>query len=194
MTAFRGSKVWLWRWRRNSLRRPCDVLEAWVLLIAWTLTVLCGMFTGLATARSVESGLARERVEWRPVTATVTQDAPRLRSAATSYGADRVWGRVRWTAPDGAAHTGQARVESGSAAGTAVTVWTDRAGRLVAQPVSASQARLRASMVGFLVGAGAASVPFAAGRLVRGRLELRRMEQWDLEWQRFGPLWGRKTS
>jgi hypothetical protein len=193
MTAFRGPKVWLWRWRRNPLRRPSDTLEAWILLVASVVTVLCGVFTGLAVARSVENGLARERVEWRPVTATVTEDAPRIKTAASSSGADRVWADVRWTA-NGSAHAGQARVESGSAAGTPVTVWIDRGGRLVAQPVSAAQARLRASLVGTLAGVGAAAVPFASGQLVRGRLERRRMAQWDEEWARFGPLWGRKTS
>ncbi|MET7440297.1 hypothetical protein [Streptomyces sp. NPDC005568] len=50
------------------------------------------------------------------------------------------------------------------------------------------------SLVGTLAGVGAAAVPFASGQLVRGRLERRRMAQWDEEWARFGPLWGRKTS
>lgn len=44
------------------------------------------------------------------------------------------------------------------------------------------------------MGVSVASVPFVGGRLVRGRMERRRMAQWDEDWQRVGPLWGRKTG
>jgi len=201
VAAFRGPKVWLsrwrrnplWRWRRNALRRPTDVLEAWIVLAAWTVTVVGGVLVGLAATQSVEHGLAQERAEWRPVSALLTDDVPK-ESAATSSAAERVWAKVRWTAPNGSTHTGQARVAAGSAKGTAVTVWTDRDGLLVTRPATESQARLRASVVGVLVGVSAAVVPFVGGRLVRGRLERRRMEQWDEAWARFGPTWGRKTG
>ncbi|MGW1618502.1 hypothetical protein ACWCQR_05055, partial [Streptomyces sp. NPDC002172] len=76
MKAFRGPKVWLWRWRRNPLKRRADTMEAWVLLGAWLLTLLAGVLAGLAAARSVEDGLARERVEWHPVVAHVMDKAP----------------------------------------------------------------------------------------------------------------------
>lgn len=45
MAAFRGPKVWLWRWRRNPLRRRSDALEAWIMLTAWAFTVLGGAVT-----------------------------------------------------------------------------------------------------------------------------------------------------
>ncbi|MYS97143.1 hypothetical protein GTY58_08080 [Streptomyces sp. SID5469] len=183
----------LWRWRRNQLRRRSDVLEAWVLFSAWTVTVLCGVLTGLAAAHSVEQGLARERAEWRPVRALVAEDAPES-SAAASSGADRVWAKVRWTTANGSTHSGQARVAAGSATGTPVTVWTDRDGLLVTKPVPPSEAQVRGVTVGLLVGVSAAAGPFVGGRLVRGRLERRRMERWDEDWARFGPMWGRKTG
>ncbi|MEU1452382.1 Rv1733c family protein [Streptomyces avermitilis] len=209
MTAFRGPQAWmsrwrrnplarwrrnpLWRWRRNPLRRRSDVLEAWVMLAAWTVTVLCGVLTGLAAAHSVEQGLARERAEWHPVRALVAEDAPEP-SAAASSGADRAWAKVRWTTANGSTHSGQARVAAGSTTGTPVTVWTDRDGLLVTKPVPPSEARVRGVTVGLLVGVSAAAGPFVGGRLVRGRLERRRMEQWDEGWARFGPMWGRKTG
>ncbi|BAC69222.1 putative secreted protein [Streptomyces avermitilis MA-4680 = NBRC 14893] len=209
MSAFRGPQAWrsrwrrkplarwrrnpLWRWRRNQLRRRSDVLEAWVLFSAWTVTVLCGVLTGLAAAHSVEQGLARERAEWRPVRALVAEDAPES-SAAASSGADRVWAKVRWTTANGSTHSGQARVAAGSATGTPVTVWTDRDGLLVTKPVPPSEAQVRGVTVGLLVGVSAAAGPFVGGRLVRGRLERRRMERWDEDWARFGPMWGRKTG
>jgi hypothetical protein len=148
------------------------------------------VLAGLATTQAVEHSLARQRAEWRPVPAQLTERAP----GTTSSGAERVWAEVRWTATDGSAHTGQTRVEAGSTAGTPVTVWTDRDGRLASKPATESQAALRAALIGTLVGVSAATVPFAGGRAVRGRMERRRMEQWDAEWKQVGPQWGWKTG
>ncbi|MEU2772596.1 hypothetical protein ABZ646_06610 [Streptomyces sp. NPDC007162] len=197
LKAFRGPKVWLWRWRRNPLKRRADTLEAWVLLGAWLFTLLAGVLAGLAAARSVEGGLARERVEWHPVVAHVVEQAPGRtgsESESGSSGGERVWARVGWTVDNGSVHTGQARVPAGSKAGTPVTVWTDPQGHLVTRPATASEAHLRSALIGSLVGLSAAAVPFVAGLVARGRLERRRMDRWDAEWSRLGPQWGRMTG
>ncbi|WP_030616009.1 hypothetical protein [Streptomyces fulvoviolaceus] len=191
--AFRGPKVWLWRWRRNPLKRRADTVEAWVVLGAWALTVLAGVLAGLAVNGSVERQLARERVEWHPVVAHLTEAAPGTAEAGTSSG-DRVWARVSWSGADGSTHTGQVRVGPGSTLGTPVTVWTDREGRMVTQPATEAQARVRAALIGGLVGLSAAVVPFVGGRVLCGRLERRRVDQWDTEWARFGPLWGGRRA
>lgn len=162
------------------------------MLVAWVLTVLGGVLTGLAATQSVEHGLARQRAEWHSVPAVLSENAPD--ASATETGTDLVWAKVRWTAADGSARTGQARVFGGTGAGTRVTVWTDLDGHLVTKPATASQAELRASMVGVLAGVSVAGVPFVCGRLLCGCLERRRMGQWDAEWERIGPLWGRMTS
>ncbi|MFJ5773908.1 hypothetical protein [Streptomyces sp. NPDC093094] len=190
----RVRRVWLWRWRRNPLRRRSDVVEAWVLLGAWTFTVLCGVSAGVVAAGSVERGMARERAEWRPMTARLTERAPGTSAAPGAGSGSSVWAKAGWTAPDGSAHSGQTRVPPGAAAGTAVTVWTDRDGRLVGRPATPDQARIRAALVGVLAGLGAAAVPFAFGRAARGRLEDRRMDQWEADWYRFDPLWGHRTG
>ena len=192
--AFRGPKVWLWRWRRNPLKRRADTVEAWVVLGVWVLTVLAGVLAGWAAAASVEHGLARERVEWRPLTGHLTEPAPGKAATQAGSGGDQVWAKVGWTGPDGSAHTGQVRVGPGSAVGTPVTVWTDPQGRMVTEPAPPAQAQLRASLVGVLAGVGAAGLPFAGGRLLRGRLERRRVEQWDTDWADFDALWGRPTG
>ncbi|MEV6292153.1 hypothetical protein AB0M41_17375 [Streptomyces sp. NPDC051896] len=192
LKAFRGPKVWLWRWRRNPLKRRADVMEAWVVLGAWLLTVLAGVSAGLVAAGSVEHGLAKERADWRPVVAHVVTRAPGsspVHRQASS--AERVWTKVGWTVADGSAHTGQVRVEPGSKAGTPVTVWTDPQGRLVSRPASAAEAAFRGTLIGCLVGVSAAAVPFGGGLALRSRLERRRMRAWDTEWARLGPQWGR---
>jgi hypothetical protein len=193
--ALRGPKAWLWRWRRNPLRRRADAVEAWVVLGAWLLTVLAGVLAGLTAARSVENGLARERAEWRPAVALVTEKAPGAPSrSGDGTAGERVWTRVGWVAPDGSPHTGRARVAPGSAVGTPVTVWNDPEGRLVTRPATAAEAQLRGVVLGGLLGVSAAAVPFVTGRVLRARLERRRMARWDTEWARLGPIWGRKTG
>ncbi|MFI0961613.1 hypothetical protein ACH4S8_09440 [Streptomyces sp. NPDC021080] len=192
MAAFRGPEVWLWRWRRNPLRRRSDVLEAWIMLVAWAFTVLGGAVTGLVTVRAVEDTLARERAETRTVPARLIEDAP---DAGAGEPAGRVvWTKARWTAPDGTPRSGRVRVSAGTSADTPVLVWTDADGRLVTRPTTVAVARLRACLIGVFAGAGVAAVPFAAGGVLRGRLERRRVDRWDEEWERIGPLWGRMTS
>ncbi|MFH8341976.1 hypothetical protein [Streptomyces sp. AM6-12] len=188
--AFRGPRVWLWRWRRNPLRRRADVVEGWVVLGVWLLTLLAGVLAGLMAARSVAQGLARERADWRPVVAHVVAGAPEASAGHRHVrGGDRGWAEVRWRVADGSVHTG--RVRAVPDVGTRVTVWTDARGHLVGSPVTPGQAAFRADLIGALAGVGAALVPFTGGSLLRARLERRRMAAWDTEWARLGPQWGR---
>ncbi|MES4891811.1 hypothetical protein [Streptomyces sp. NPDC096012] len=192
MKAFRGPKVWLWRWRRNPLKRRADVLEAWVVLGAWLLTVLAGVAAGLVADRSVEHGLARERAASRPAVARVVGRAPGPPHAHGRHASgERVWAEVRWTVAGGSARTGLVRVRPGSGAGSPVTVWTDPEGYLVSRPSSPAEAAFRAALIGCLVGVSTAAVLFIGGLVLRGRLERRRMAAWDTEWARLGPQWGR---
>lgn len=136
MAAFRGpkaSKVWLWRWRRNPLRRRSDVLEAWIVLVAWALTALGGVLTGLLATQSVENGLARQRAEWHSVPALLNDDVPKS-TAASRRRRHGVGGGPLDRAGRLAARRLQARVSVGSPAGTPVMVWTDADGRLVTKP------------------------------------------------------------
>ncbi|MFF5858485.1 hypothetical protein ACFY8B_23120 [Streptomyces sp. NPDC012751] len=193
LKAFRGPKVWLWRWRRNPLKRRADVVEAWVVLGACLLTVLAGVLAGLVAAGSVEHRLARERNSRWSAVARVVARVPGAfpeRGGHASAG-ERVWANVRWTAADGSARTGRVRVGPGSEPGTRVTVWTDARGRLAGRPTAASEAAFRATLTGVLTGVGAAAVPFVGGLAARSRLERGRMEAWDTEWARLGPQWGR---
>ena len=185
-----ATHVWLWRWRRNPLLRRSDRLEAWIVLVSWLFVLLAGVLAGRAAAGSVESDLAARAAHSYPVRAVVTENAPRSPQADPAYGGGSVWAKVRWTAAGGP-HTGMAKVRSGLAAGTPVTVWTDRAGNLVSRPVTGSEATLQASLVGALAGCGAAGGVLACGYVARGRLNRQRMEAWAREWERVGPRWRR---
>ncbi|MFJ9426384.1 hypothetical protein [Streptomyces sp. NPDC101249] len=192
--AVRGPKVRLWRWRRNPLKRRSDTVEAWVLLGTWLLTALAGVTAGLAAGRSVDAGLARERVEWTSVRGVLAERAPGGTGRETADAREQVWGTVHWTSPDAVRATGQVRVAPGAAAGTPVTVWTDPAGHLVSEPATPAEARFRAAAVGGLVGLSAAAVPFVAGRLLCVRLRRHGLDRWDAEWARFDPLSDHSTG
>ncbi|MFF4763095.1 hypothetical protein [Streptomyces sp. NPDC001292] len=193
--AFRGPKAWLWRWRRNPLKRRSDTVETWVVLGTWVLGVLAGVLAGWTAAQGAEHATALEPSARTPTVARVTGQAPGSSAGTGEVPSTtlRVWGKVRWTIPDGTTRTGWARVWPGSAVGTPVTVWTDSRGRLVTGPATPARARARAVKSGGPVGMGAAAVPFVTSHFLRARLERRRLDQWGTEWARFGPLWSRET-
>ncbi len=161
------------------------------MLATWLLVLLAGVLAGQGAAATVHHGLAERRAHSYAVRAVLTENAVRSPQAVSDYGDGSVWAKARWTAGDGSTHTGLVKVEPGGRTGTAVTVWTDRAGRLVSRPVNETHTRRQASLVGALAGLGAAGGVWGCGWLVRGSLERRRMVAWDREWERVGPRWRR---
>jgi hypothetical protein len=188
----------LWRWRRNPLRRLSDLVEAWVLLMAWVLALAGGALAGLVTASAAHGTFDRQRAERGEVAATVVDhrtDAAATEDAETTRGADhRTWATVRWTAPDGAVRTGRTRVEPHAPVGTRVTVWTDRQGALAAPPLNSVEALLESGMLGATATAAANGAVWACAYAVRERLQRRRLAQWDEAWQRLDTRWGGKTG
>ncbi|GAB2881414.1 hypothetical protein GCM10027074_57070 [Streptomyces deserti] len=193
MAAARCARVRLWRWRRNPLRRRSDVVEAWVIVVGWVSALVCGLLAGLTAAAAVERDAERQRAERRQVSAVLVKDTEdRLpQRAATDY---RVWATVRWTTPDGTTHTDEARVPSGSRAGSTVTVWTDRNGEITAEPLTQGETRPHAISGGVLAAAGAGGAVLGAAWAVRLGLERHRMAQWAAEWERIDTRKGWKTG
>ncbi|MBE8472016.1 Rv1733c family protein [Streptomyces justiciae] len=189
----RARRVWLWRWRPSPLRRRSDVVEAWLLLALWCLAVAAGAVAGMVTAHAVEQSLDDRRAQRHPVPAVLIQDASDTATATTSSG-DYAWAKVRWTAADGSPRAGLARVEPGIKAGSTTKVWLDQHGALASPPVSGEEAELQ----GVVLGAATAVCVFVAvlplGWVLHGRVDRRRMAQWDAEWARVGPQWGHKTG
>ncbi|MEU6096899.1 hypothetical protein [Streptomyces sp. NPDC047079] len=189
----RGAGAWLWRWRRNPLRRRSDRLEAWLVLGTGAFVLLTGVLGGRTAAGAVEQTLAAHRAESHMARAVLTQDAARTPRALSEYGDGSAWAQARWTA-SGSPHTGLVKVRPDTRAGAAVTVWTDRSGGLVSRPLTADQAGAQAAAVGSLAGLGAAGGVLVCGGLLRGRLDRGRMEAWDREWERVGPRWRGTTG
>ncbi|MCD9879144.1 Rv1733c family protein [Streptomyces guryensis] len=187
------SSVWMWRWRRNALRRRSDVFEAWLLLAVWILAAAGSLFTALAVAGSVEHNLNQQRLERHAVAAVLTEKAAG-RTSAAAVDDEHVWATARWTAPDGSPRTGQTKVAPDSAKGTPVMVWTDRRGRLTPKPAGPGDARFRGVWAGTMTGIGVGTAVIGAGLAGRGLLERRRLREWAEEWQRVDTRWGHTTG
>jgi hypothetical protein len=191
MTAIRRGKPvgarW-WRLRRNPLRRRSYLVEAWLLLAAWTLAVLAAVGAGVLTACAVEQELDGLRAERHAVPAALTENAERTMSSLDGGGGDRAWATVRWTAADGTTRTGVTR------AGSTTRVWLDEEGRLMPEPATPDQAELQGAVLGAVAAVSAGAVVCLAGWAASSRVDRRRLAQWDTEWALVGPEWGRKAG
>ncbi len=193
MALTRRTKVRLWRWRRNPLRRRVDVIEGWVVLAAWVFAMVGGLLAGLLAANAVTQSLDRQREERRAVPAVLAEKAPES-MPAPAVGDDLVWATVRWKAPDGTNRTGRAKVQPESPKGTRTTVWTDRHGALMREPVNQTEGALQVASAGLLAATGAGGVVMLGAWGVRVRIDRLRMRQWAAEWEQADMRWGGKTG
>lgn len=191
----RPRRVRLWRWRKNPLRRRSDLVEAWLTLATLVLALLLGAFAGLAAADVVDGSLDDRRERTRPVQAVLVEDAGDAAAAPVAEDGDGgVWAKVRWTDPEGTAHTGRAEVAPGSRAGSEVTVWNDTAGRLVSAPPVGAEAGFQVVMAGITVALATGGLVVLGGRLVRYRLQWRRLAEWEAEWRQVEPSWRKRMT
>ncbi|MET8454242.1 hypothetical protein [Streptomyces sp. NPDC005209] len=182
-----------WRLRSNSLRRREDIVEGWVVPAVWTLAVVGGTTAGLATAHATEAVLDQQRAERHSATAVLLTDVPKPASGKWSSG-DKTLAKVRWTAPDRSSRTDSTLVGTGLKSGTHVVVWQDGRGRLVTEPLTATEATAEGAVMGGFAGLSLLGGVYAVGALARRRLDQRRMAGWDREWDLVGPKWGHRTG
>lgn len=182
----------LWRWHDNPLRRREDVVEAWIVLVMLVVAVLGGALVGTVVTRAVDQDLAQQRADRNPVRAVLLTDTP----STPSTGSDgpRPTAKIRWTAPDGTARTGQTPVDDELRAGTTITVWQDGDGALVSQPAGPTEARVKAVLLGSAATLAFVALAYAVTAAARRRLDRRRYDRWDEEWALIGPLLDRRTS
>ncbi|MFD4539627.1 hypothetical protein [Streptomyces bauhiniae] len=190
----------VWRWRGNPLRRPTDLAEAWVCLLALLLTLVATPVVGTVTGSAAQDSLRRSVREQRHtrhlVTATVLRTlAQAPPEADPDTGAART-SRSRvvagWTAPDGTHRRGAVLADVKSPrAGEHFRLWTDPTGRITTRPLDSATARAHAVLAGFGAAVVAAGLIETARRLVVWRMVRRRHASWDRAWDRAGPDWGK---
>lgn len=192
----------VWRWRRNPLRRPTDLFEAWVAFAALVCVLLVAPALGCAAGLKVDGTLQRAAREQRHerylVPAVVVRPTPGpVAGSATDPGAGRqAPERTRivasWTAPDGSSHEGTVpAAEEPPLPGDRFRIWTDIRGRLVGQPLDPSAASFHAGVAGLAAALTAAALAETLRRLVVRRLMHRRYTRLDRAWAAAGPDWGR---
>ncbi|WP_368402413.1 Rv1733c family protein [Streptomyces pseudovenezuelae] len=183
----------LWRWRSNPLRRPDDIIEAWIVLAMWAVFAVGGAVSGLLTAHAAAEGFAHQRAERHSARAVLLSAVPPAVPAVKGPGS-RARAKVRWTAPDGTTHDGYAQVERGLRAGARTTVWQDDQGALTTEPTGPAEAAAEAVLFGVAAVFTVSGVTFGAGAAVRSRLDQRRFAEWGREWDLVGPQWGGRKA
>ncbi|MFF4359982.1 hypothetical protein [Streptomyces sp. NPDC001604] len=195
MRKVRRAKVLGWRWRRNPLRRRSDVVEAWIVLTAWTAATAGAVAAGMVGAQAAQRVVNEDRAGRRPVSAVVVKTVPGSgRDIVTGVRYDRVLATVRWSDGKGKVRTGTVDVKPGAKPGSEVQAWTDAHGRLVSAPVNSGEAATRVVLAGTGIGLATGLTVLGGGRLVRLRVQRRATEQWGAEWERVGREWGHRTG
>ncbi|MFJ5220229.1 hypothetical protein ACIP98_36770 [Streptomyces sp. NPDC088354] len=185
----------LWHQRRNPLRRRSDVLAAWTGVTAAFLTAVGAPAVGAVTAFRAEDSALRQGQDMRRVAAVVTKDAAHAVPNAYTGSRGKVEAPVRWAAPDGSVHTGSARVDSDSPAGSITTVWVDRGGRIhEVAPPTPGQARVQGVVSGIHGAVGTGALLLAGRWAVRLRIDRRRADAWDREWSQVEPSWAHRQA
>ncbi|MFB9590711.1 Rv1733c family protein [Streptomyces racemochromogenes] len=187
----------VWRWRRNPLRRPTDLFEAWVAFAALVCVLLVAPAVGWVAGLQVDGTLQRAAREQRHerylVPAVVVRPAPGAADpSAQRQAPERTRIVAAWTAPDGSSHQGTVpAAEEPPRAGDRFRIWTDTRGRLVGQPLDPTAASFHAGAAGLAAALTAAALAETVRRLVVRRLMHRRYTLLDRAWAAAGPDWGR---
>jgi hypothetical protein len=177
---------------RNPLRRCSDRIQA----IAWA---------GLVTAFLIGAPLASiyashgiyiyalrarrtQAMAWHRVPALVLHAKP-LVTALETTGRPPTLLVLRWVKPDGSSQTGEVTRAGNAVAGSTVTVWTDKKGRLAHPPLSRAEAADRAICAAVAAPMALALLLAAVGGVVSLILDRSRVARWGSEWEVVGPQW-----
>ncbi|MCK7624798.1 hypothetical protein MUU72_17085 [Streptomyces sp. RS10V-4] len=192
----------IWRWRHNPLRRPTDLLEAWLALATALLLALAPAAVGWCTGRAAHGALleavrlqhAQRRLVWatagRPVSRNPVDPDPETASQRDA----RLRVTARWTAPDGSPRSAEVAAPRPVAPGERFRLWTDGGGRPVPRPMDESTAGAHAVLAGLGTAAAVAGAVEGGRRLAVRQLTARRFRRWDAAWARAGQDWGRADA
>jgi hypothetical protein len=171
------------------LARGVDRVEAVVVLVLTAIWLVALPIAATMASLSWADAAARASEQQQSLTAAeavVEQGVPLPIGAAD---AAPVWitAPVSWTGPGGHPGTGTVEVPATAAAGDHVTVWLDGAGRLVPAPPSPEALAGTTILIGaggwLLIGLSL----LVLGRLIRRRLDRRRLSAWGQEWAQVEP-------
>jgi hypothetical protein len=173
---------------RGPLTRATDRLHGLSRLVVLA-AALAAVPVGIAVALTVTSALHRtadaEAAARSTRTATLLADAP----VTTGPEDGDVLATAQWARPHGGLVTGSVLAPSGAAAGSTVTVWVDRAGRLTLPPLGDRDITAESLAAGVLAALGLPLVAVLAHLLAVSLIDGARLRRWAAEWLSVEPLW-----
>ncbi|MFS8198301.1 hypothetical protein ACLVWQ_06395 [Streptomyces sp. CWNU-52B] len=187
-------RVLLWRWRRNPLRRPVDLAQAWIalgLFVAVLATTPAAMVLADDAAHRNYAEKARLQAATRhQVPAVLVHDSPRHPEPGSEEAKKALYPvTVRFTDRQGHTRTTKADVHPSLPAGSAVHIWADSAGRITEPPLTAEEVRNRSMGWAVVAALTVALTGGAAYGYAGRRLERRNLARWDTAWARTAPRW-----
>lgn len=176
----------------GPLKRTTDRLHALsrvVVLAAMLAAVPVGVAVAgrvagvLHATAAVQTATRTERV------ATLLADAP----VASGTDGGEVLAHGQWLGPSGRAVTGRVLASSGAVAGSTVTVWVDRAGRITEPPMRADDIAVQSFAAGTVAALGLPCLVLLLHLLAVQLLDRARLRRWTAEWSTVEPLWAGRT-
>jgi hypothetical protein len=177
----------------NPLRRRVDVVEAWLVPVAIVVFLaLCPLVLSVTGSwmRAANASEQHAQQGWRPVPGQLLQSVPGPQQPNHGMNSWTTWVPARWT-DAGVVHTGVVPAEAGSRAGSAITVWLDRSGRVHMPPLTAGGAGSRV-LEARISGLAVLAVLLAIMVIITRRtMDRRRLAKWGSAWLSVGPTWSR---
>jgi hypothetical protein len=177
----------------GPLKRKSDRIQmvGRVLLVVVLLATLpISVIVAGAVSRHTKAVAAAESAARHRVTATLVENAPPL-ADATSDLLSPV--RAEWSGPSGTRRHGAVAVPNGVTAGSFVSIWVDRNGRLSEEPLDSRDAAGEAATVGALVVIGIGVLAGLSYRCLCAVLDRSRLRRWGAEWAITEPVWTRRV-
>lgn len=174
---------------RNPLVRRGDRWESAFLAVVALLVLAVVPFAwhlGRETYEHQRAAAVAAAADRYPVTATLLADAPAQEFSPHGIPADGTGAvQAAWRTANGQERSGIVAAERGTAAGTVVPIWLDRAGNAVASPPERGDALLVAIMTAAMAWLAFALSGAAAFLFVRHLDDRRRARRWEAEWAAF---------
>lgn len=175
--------------RRRLPGRGTDHLEdvvAWLLTTGAVGVVLLAVLVGQVGYAHTAARSHAEAATRTPTRARLLEDVDG--TAVTDGGRPRTV-LAQWDAPDGHEAQGRVVVSTRHAAGDSLSIWTDRAGRVVPAPLSVGSAVIVAWMWGLAVALAGWALLALVWTAVRAWTARRNAAAWAREWAGVEPWW-----
>lgn len=178
----------------NPLRRRSDKIETAAVWVATALLIAAlpmALLIGFAVYQQNKAISDEQYGQRHSVAAQLDGSQPTVRTDST--GATIFEAQARWVTQDGT-HIGEIQVPVNSAPESVVHIWTNDQGAQVAAPLTWESALGRGAIAGLATIGGLGLMLWGAIKVGKWRLNRRRFQAWEQEWQHIDPHWTQPTG